>query len=497
MSESKFDKIWQQIAPIRPELDAIMEMHGNTRLVDYVRGIWSYRPDSVYKGRLPEIAGVLGRQVRRLWGDETAARIEQRFPEAPVVSTGDHHGILSFPLFVHSNLMFCLDSLISETPDSRVLLATGNIPLMNFTFPRGITLTEPNAKGRPTTIPMFPYKMERTWVYGAPAYGEDAVEKAADRTQKLARDGMITEQKESVVQDTLQNVIGGDDILNQPDYAAQSSVVNTRLWQKFFSERPPAELLPLQLEEIVSQWLVKALEEDQDLPVIRMLLDSRWREQATGLFNGVPGCWDTERKTGSFLFWGAGTRGQPISLWEDEPGRLIGIDPSTKEPVNFELNSRTLADMLSRKLLIPNLLVTFTTLSFYFGIRCYGGFMQTDYLVGMKQGWLSLLRNFGFDDEAELVSEVPTANYLTGPSTSFVRHGETLTGSGTFDLIERGGLRPHELNAAAGHTVWQLNTPSLPVIYRIIMGSQADPDLADVDIYEAVEHGKLQDLILR
>lgn len=493
---NKFDRIWNELYPIRPKLAEIMEEHGEQSLLNYIRGIWSYHPDPVHRERLPEIASVLGDQIRRIWGDEAGDRAEQRFPEKPVVSTGDHHGILCFPLFVHSNLMFCLDALLNGHGDTRILLATGNIPLMNFTFPRGITLTEPDDKGRPTTIPMYPYKKERTWVYAAPAYDSEAVGKAADRIRKLSTQSKVTSEKAQIVQDTLNHTIGSPNILNQPDYPTQASLVNFRLWQQFFSQPPDVELRPLQLESVISDWLIRLLEDNRDLPITRLILDARWRSSAVGLFSGVPGCWDTNRRTGSFLFWGVGTRGQPISLWEEETDILSGIDPSTKEPVTFRLDPKSLISALRNKELTPGLLLTFTGLTFHFGIRCYGGFMQTDYLAGMQTGWVKLLRESGYEDEAELVSQTTTTNYLTGPSTSFIRHGNHLTGTGTFDLIRRGGLEPGELRAAAQHTVRELNTPSLPIIYRIIKGADADPDLSDIALDEAIEHGGLQDLIL-
>ncbi len=493
---NKFDRIWNELSPLRPRLAEIMENHGERSLVDYIRGIWSYQPDPVHRERLPDIASVLGDQVRRHWGDEAGDRAEKQFPEAPVVSTGDHHGVLCFPLFVHSNLMFCLDALLDDRPDTRILLATGNIPLMNFTFPRGITLTEPDKKGRPTTIPMYPYKMERTWVYSAPAYDHSAVEKAADRVKKLEAQGQVTVEKSETILNTLRETIGTSEILDQPDYTAQASLVNNRIWQQLFDQKPAPELRPLQLESVVSEWLIRILEDDRDLPITRLMLDPKWRAKAVPLFDKVPGCWDLERKSGSFLFWGSGTRGQPISLWEDEPGILAGIDPSTNEPVKFSADRRSLLAALRNGELIPNLLLTFASLTFHFGIRCYGGFMQTDYLVGMKQGWVELLRTFGFDDEAELTSGVSVSNYLTGPSTSFIRHGNWLTGSGTFDLIHRGGLTRKELEAAGRHTVRELNVPSLPVIYRIIKGTDANPELSDIDISEAIEHGNLGDLVL-
>ena len=116
------------------------------------------------------------------------------------------------------------------------------------------------------------------------------------------------------------------------------------------------------------------------------------------------GGFSVAEKKGSYLFWAlpAGSKYRQ-QLWLHGK-ELQTADASFRVPLEAE----AIVEKLQTGELIPTMLVTFWLLSFYYGLKCTGGFLQPNYLTAMKSGYMQMLKELGLMAEMEVVSAVDT-----------------------------------------------------------------------------------------
>lgn len=89
----------------------------------------------------------------------------------PVLLTSDHHGLLTFPMLVHGNALFCMSDLLEDHAIFRFSLAGAMVPLDNVTVRRaGLHITD-NRDGKTRSIALFSQSLASHAVYAAPSFG--------------------------------------------------------------------------------------------------------------------------------------------------------------------------------------------------------------------------------------------------------------------------------------------------------------------------------------
>jgi hypothetical protein len=472
----------------RPQLAEVFGEGGSQRAVDYVRDLFLYLPAAIFTKRRSRLLGQLAQAAEHAlsgWGlersslDASLAALSQH----PVLLTSDHHSLLTFPLLVHGNALFCMPDLLEDRAIFRFSLAGAMVPLDNVTVRRsGLHVTDCK-NGKTRSIALFPKRTASQAVYATPQFGMFEIEAALKVARELLRSGAIDERIRASLDLVLNNVCASRRVLELPDFAAQASSVNATLWNLLHG-LSRTRALNICLEHVVSPALVAELRERPDELLATALLDPAWRTDLRERFAGIQGCWARGEDTrGTFLFWGM-RAGRTVPLHE-ECGELVG------DGVRVRLEAHALADALERRELAPGTFVSIWLVALHAGFSCVGGFNQATYLPLMRSCWSELLRDRREAEEAVAVDSVP-APFLVGPAIAFVRHAEGLSPASGIDLLAHGGMSRSLLERVASHSLKELWLPALPGIARIVLG--ADTETPSVE--RLVQLTSVNDLIL-
>lgn len=475
-------KLLEAVLQRRPHLAAVLEEYGEMTLGRYVETFFTYRQHPIYPERLAVFTSLIHKHAGKLLGEEIAQQTAERIKRVPVVLTSDHHGILAHPILVNGNILFALSGLLGEEETIIPIFGDGNVPLDNATYPRGIFLTEESERGH---VPLFSGKKhQHTRVCVAPPFDVERVQNAVRQVDGLRSQKILSKHKAQAIKGFIAEIVGSTKVLEQETFCDQITLINYALVPRFFKDNHHARPVSIHDGDIVSQWLCSALDNEPENPVSRLIMDEMWRKKANEIFRAIPGAWGAAG--GTFLFWGI-YNGKTVPLHE-ENGCLVGSD------ISCELKQDSLIHAIEKKVIIPGLLLCFIIEAFYFGLKCYGGFMQVDYLTRMKQSWIKLLEYFGESAEAKAVCTVPTANYSTGPTLFFIER-EGLKSAGGMDLLAR-PIAHEQLLSVAHHTVKEVNLPGMSMVYRIIYRADADPALAAITAHDILQQTGMDDLVL-
>lgn len=497
----------------RPVLSRVLDQYGDLTLGEYVRTfpqnhIQSIQPRS-------EVAAVASRYAERLLGKQTAAVLNDRLNRSPVLLTANHHGPDFLPVTIQGDILCAL----SEDPTSVLpVFAFGDVPLNNATYGRGIALSSG------ARVNIFPVKDIASLVSVARPLTEEMVRQALQRTRDFVKEGKVSRKEAAVLEQILQEDYGSAEVLGEKTFSDQSVVINKRLWARLFTEEAKSQypdIAYLEMEKIVITLLENDLS-DADSLMSRVLFDANLRRTVIASLDAQYGCWSLERLNklldknikgderrevmqgaGTAFFWGLDQKSRriPYTLAEEKDQVVLkGVDDNGNESI-FSFDSKSIINALRTGQLLPSLFTSFATVAFARGYKCYGGFMQTDYLTVMKVGLQKSLMEQDYQDWADKVATVPTENYSTGVTFAVVRYGDgSIKPAGTVELLCGGGLHSQTLERIAAVTLTEANLLGLPFMYpAIYRQNERQTDLLAItaeDIYNSTLKGKLVEVNL-
>lgn len=479
------ESVLQAIKFRRPTLARVIERYKDYTVQQYVETFAQNDAEPIQpREDLVDVATAI---TRRILGRDAAAKLRQELTVEPVILTGNHHCPDYLPFTVQGSILFGL----AKKPESVVpIFAGGGIPLNNANYPRGVVIS------RESKINIFREKYRRALVSITYPFTADMVDKGRRQVTKLKNEGRISEAKSSVVTSVLEEDYLSEEVLQQQSYSDQITVLNQRLWKKMFAtelQNEIPEMIYLELEKSVVALLSRDLRANGSF-AHEILFNASLRNAILTHLDGIAGCWDTQQLAlltdsnvkgeergaaksgaGTAFFWGLGKKGRRYSmgLKETEEGPyLIGVGDSG-ETHELAFTPRNVIKGMKAGALFPNMFLSFASVSFARGFKCYGGFMQTDYLTEMKRGLYAALRQEGFDDWARKVESVPTANYVTGMISIALSNGVCKAQpAGTVDIIEKGGLMSEDLEKIRAQKVLDANLLGLSDIDRFINGEE-------------------------
>jgi hypothetical protein len=180
------------------------------------------------------------------------------------------------------------------------------------------------------------------------------------------------------------------------------------------------------------------------------------------------------------MFWGLpkGSKYR-VQLWK-EGNFLVSQDGSYR----IELTPENLKKALEANELIPSLMLSYIILSFYYGIKCLGGFSQVNYLTFMKNAYIKMQVDMGNYRSIEVCARAQTKEmgadftiaFLDGPN------GEMVPATG-LDLILYGDEKTWScmMNVSKQITLEESVNPLMPEFYRICYPeSDRDPELVNI-----------------
>ena len=466
---SQADIFLKTIRDKLPAVDSVLNDYEDVSLGSYLE-TFTRPPVSPFQDR-QELFDAICQYSAPLLGENLAERACRDLAANPVVLTTNHHGVDYFSQSVQGSILFALRSLSGISPATTItILAVGNVPLNNASYPRGVLLYPrlvTFADTIPHKMPIFPDRMKRQMVFTAPPIDNNMVSAALKRLRGIEKQKDLTPEIARTMISLLQKEYSRADIAKLPDYSSQSVVLNDRLWSRMFAnvDSPPKRLY-LEFESVAGILLQNDLYNPESL-VQRVLFHSQIRERVLANLDKTNGCWNrsllgtgvasnTKRRQaaditggGTMFFWGVDSRGRriPLCIEGSEKPMLRGIDDRGH---GFEIlwAAEELAEGLRQKRLIPSLFTCFLSVAFARGVNCIGGYFQNRYLPDMQRGLVDALDHDSGDRRAaRCIGEVSTGFYLDSMiAVASEFEGKYLIPAGPVEMIAGGGLKQRDVD---------------------------------------------------
>ncbi|WP_156948097.1 hypothetical protein [Marinobacterium jannaschii] len=428
-SESLLEHYMGLIREKLPVVDRTLSDYGHLTIDEYLDVITktpsaSYQPSDDFAEAVYDCAAPL-------LGEETALLVRNELRQSPVVLTANHHGVDYFAQSVQGTMIFSQRKLPSGKKAKTIpVLACGNIPLNNLTYPRGIM-----AYGQNSTvlkIPIFPKRKQAQLVFRMSAINSEDLSRACKYVSRMVADGEVDIETGQAIRRIILEHYSNEDVVSLGSYSDQATVVNSRLWDSAFKKDFSSRLVYIQQEDVVNRLLLKDLRNPESLASI-VIFNKSIRDNVIEDLNGCPGCWNLDQlndrlngndtptgsggSAGSFMFWLLDEKGRRVPLnFHEEAGIafLHGVsDAGGFHTVKFDVD--TIQGLIENKTLIPTNFLAFLIMSFSRGVNCLGGYYQSYYLTLYKEKLLAVFENSAdYSEVVKFLLEVPSDSYLSG-----------------------------------------------------------------------------------
>jgi len=465
-----FERLKEKVLIKRPVLKSILEKNGDKPLLEYAKDYTDVNLNPTIPQRQNEMLKVIWDVTEQRFGTAIADSVIRQLEHYYFVSTADHVGPISDPFFVNSNLLIASSLFSNSDPilQNVIVLACANISVDNSSFPRGLQFHNKIGDTLCAHRLAFLSSNERPpSIYTMRPYTIADLEKIF-HSLKVKRDkNEITEMENIKVRQLLEEIYNTPEALGCGNYTEQISRTNFRLWKKFFNAskvRMP-NLIYLEVEDIVIKLIIK-YHLYQDTIINQILFNPLYEPYINDYFEGIFGSFSRKDSEGTYLFWALpkGSR-YNLQLWK-KGNYLVSKDGSYK----IELHPETIKKAMESKELIPSLLLNYMVVSFYYGLKCLGGFNQVNYLTLMKNAYIKMNVELGNYRSIEVCARAQTKEMCDGFTVAFLGYGKgNIALSTGLDLILYD--QPDSLNKmmdiCKNVTVNESIDPLLPEIYKI------------------------------
>lgn len=478
--------IWER----RPILGQIMASHGADTLYEYAKDFMDVNKTPKADGRRHELIETVKEIIGHRLGKDTGEAVARQLYKLPLVSTADHHGPLTHPFFVNSNIISALPYADYNDPDIRFLIvfSFATVSLNNSSFPRGITFHGGmNGSGNFIRLPILPDRLKMGVVHGMRGISKDDLARTHNELNRRQKSGEIDLKRTEQVHFLLNQYFGTDDILQCSDFSSQTTKINWRLWPAMLhSSQLAPNLVYLEIETLVSELLIRFHLRNQSSLFYRLLFNSNWQSLSLELFNNLPGAFSLEEKWGTYFFWARDAGYHRVQLWP-EGNKLYSRD----RQYEYDFTPDGIIKALQEKQIFPAMSLCYLLVSLYYGMKCLGGFCQVNDLTVTKEAWMKLLERVGERDEALSVAPVQTKElggdglvlaYLRTPK------GNVVPATGV-DMIMEANNTAHDryVELSKQITLAETMCPLLPEIYIVLYAiHERDPLLSAVTAEDIV-----------
>jgi hypothetical protein len=500
MNEQQLDTAWSHATPGSPAHDALertcrangvisetLLRHGESAVTHYTLELMTQTAPRAEGG--DALGTALYDHAAPLLGAAIARRAADDLARAPVVLTANHHGVDYFAQSVQGSLLFALAQSMSGNSASTItILACGNVPMNNLTFPLGMLFYQGNGAAgtlAPRRLPIFSDRFKRTVVSAAQAFDGQMLERAKGRLARMAQAGEVPAPLAQCAQRILVEDYADPAVLQRASYSEQATQLNLRLWRRLFAQ-PDAmpALVYVELEKVAAKLLEKDLLDPASLPS-QVLFDTALRGRVMDALDGLRVCWrraalsqrmedfhqqnqqnTTAQGCGTMFFWGVDAVGRKVPLAIDtvRPGeeKLCGVD-DRGSLWEIPFTPAALVTELRTERLIPSLFTCFLSVAFSRRVLCAGGYYQAAYLPAIQQGLRWALDSLGDRQSlGETIGSLTTAAYLSGMQMVMTRAGSgRLVPAGPLEIIAAGGLTTDDLERMGSMTLRNAHLASL------------------------------------
>jgi len=467
----------EQVLQKRPVLRDIFQANAGKSVRSYTDSVIQ-NGRQINNQRKEEFITALRAEVGLYFPPAVADSVALQMQDNYCLSTAEHHGPLTHPFFVHSNLL-----TIGQGLDNTVILAVGNVSLNNQSYPRGLILH--SAGGQRHRLPFFSSKTRLS-----PLFGHRPFEKRdLDQLRQRLLGGNLSKELQVKVLELIDRVYDVPEVLGQATFSSQVTVSNGRLWQNFFSataQKTP-RLIMLQLEGLILR-LLKQHHLFFCTEISELLFNTKIRSAIIEHFDGIPGNFSIKEKKGTFLFWALPVgRRRRQQLWPE------GDYLSSDDGYSVRLSPEAISQAIERGELVPNMFLGSLLLSKYYGVKCLGGFSQGTYLTAIHRAYNQMRGSINkFED-----------HHTKGLRSDFVL-GYFKNSFGSFSAASGIDLALHNTpqsweafsRAANILTLEEAMMPLFPELYRELYHQQdQDPELLKLGANDIVNFYHIADKI--
>jgi len=470
-TQDHFQELRNSVLSKRPVLNELITRRGNKSLYDYTKDYISVNLNPPIQRRQDELISTFRKEVAKLLGDEVAQKAAKQLERYYYVSTADHHGPICHPFFVNANLLLAAPYQEINDPDLQyvIVLACASISFRNSSFPRGLLFhNSMDPKADVERVAFFPASMRACPVFNWRGYTSADIQAIVKDLENKVRSKKMSKVDADKIIQVMNEVYLAPDVLACKTFSEQVTKTNYALWQKFFGkpEQAPTQLITLEQETLVMQLLLD-YHLDQDTVLNHTLFDPAYDELMAQYFEGVMGAFSVKDHWGSYLFWGMPPGAKyRVQLWK-QGNKLVTDDGS----YSVELTPEALRIAMEKREIFPTTQLDFFVLSFYYGLKCIGGFNQINYLTEMKNNYLKMSVDRGNYRSVEVCARAQTKEMNDGFTLAFLedKAGKTYAATGLdFILYGNDQTWPNLVKTIKSITVEEAFNPLLPELYRVI-----------------------------
>jgi len=373
-----------------PSLQTLVDEYGDMSLYDYASE--SYHPKNnqtpLWITRKKELLDTLNTYLTNKFDSQLGQQVCESLGQNFCVSTAEHHGPMGHPFFFQSALLRWI-----VNPDTAIVnFCTSHVSLGNSSYPRGIVFhgDGPSAPEWYIHLPLFSANQRMCPVFRLSGYSEEIQSKIITKIEWFKNNWVITNETFSHIRDFASSSLFEEKIVSHKTYSQQITQLNAAWWKSAFPDMP--NYIPLDAEDIICDLLQNHLHTNSIIS--RILTDHSIQPTIEQYFNGISCCFDLANKAGTYLFWYLDEDNVRHSLWRDGE-ELVSTDKSFR----VRLEHEELDYHLSHRHLIPSGFLVYTTLACYYGLTCFGGFAQGNYLPKIQKAYWELLETLWISEE--------------------------------------------------------------------------------------------------
>ena len=484
---SKVNILCHKVFEKKPVLSEILDKFGTLSLYDYEKAKTNHVSPAPQE-KLREFIEIMQEETSRLLGPIVGKSVARQLKTNHSMSTTQHFGPLSHGNILNPTLQSALPYFGESDShfENVITLACAGVSFDNDSFPRGhIFHSSTNQKIERQKFAFFGRSVDSRPVIFHPAYTKEAIESAKKGIYTLYNERVIQKQDGQYLTQEINEIYGTENVLSQKNYVDQISITNYHLWKKIFEDvRHAPNLIFLSQETLVLKLLQK-FHINQKTFIHRLIFDKSYLSLVNKHFDGIQGAFSQKNKSGTFLFW-ALPKGSKyrVQLWYKD-GKLTTEDGTYSLP----LTPSAIGKAISENELIPSMVITFSLLSFYYGLSLNGGHSQHTYLTQMKSAFQNLARDAKEMEIAQKAESVPTQNMtFRRPFLAFMKGpiGERIEATGTDLLLHKDKNRIGSLSEMAKQiTLLDAFYRVLPEFYRqYLKKDEQDEELLQIGAWE-------------
>lgn len=369
----------QAVFAQKPIFARIIKQNKDKTLKEFYQTLGQkYTANTVPASRKQELISVITQHTKRLLGEKIAKQYAAYLQTNYWVSTAGHHDTATHPFFSNYLIVQGHCNLEKGLPIVPVLTCAG-ISINNSSSPRSILFHDQT--GKQQKLHLISLKNHHHPVYGHEKY-----------------------QKNKIENETIAPILNKSFFSKKTLSLKSLSDQLTHAVAKLYQQLPGMEtisVIHLEQEAIAADLIIRYHLRKPTI-INKILFNPNIRAAFLRQYDGITGSHDQKKKTGTHLFWGIATTGRKALTVQDN--QLVSADGQMK----IKLTPQEIKKALEAKKIMPAMSLTLTTLSFYYGLACAGGFSQVNYLTEMKQAFLKLLTKTKSTVEIEITSNVPT-----------------------------------------------------------------------------------------